>query len=33
MEIGFAEFEMDDGAALTFELLGARENSQRAFTV
>jgi hypothetical protein len=33
MEIGFAEFKMDDGAALTFEFFGARKNSQRAFTV
>jgi hypothetical protein len=33
MEIGFAEFEMDDGAALALEFLGARKNRQRAFAV
>ncbi len=33
MEIGFAEFEMNDGATLAFEFLGARKNGQRAFAV
>ena len=33
MEIRFAEFEMDDGAALTLKFLRARENGQRAFAV
>ena len=33
MEIRFAEFEMNDGAALAFEFFGARKNSQRAFAV
>jgi hypothetical protein len=33
MKIGFAEFEMDDGAALAFQLLGARENGKSAFAV
>ena len=33
MEIRFAEFEMDDGAALTLKFLRARKNGQRAFAV
>jgi len=32
MKIGFAEFEMNDGAALALEFLGAGEDGERAFT-
>ena len=31
MKIRFAEFEMDDGAALLFEFLGARKNGEGTF--
>ena len=31
MEIGLAEFEMNDGAALGFQFFGAREDGERAF--
>ena len=33
MKIGFAEFEMDDRAALAFKFLGARKDRERALSV
>lgn len=32
MKVRLAEFEVDDGAALAFEFLGAGEDGERAFT-
>ena len=31
MEVGLAEFQVDDGAALGFEFFGAGEDGERAF--
>jgi hypothetical protein len=32
MKIGLAKFEVDDGAAVALEFLGARKNGEGAFT-
>lgn len=32
MKVGLAKFQMNDGAALALEFLGAGENGERAFT-